>query len=165
MAAIGAMLEERRAALDEFGRSRPRAAIAAWYLLSTEGPAAVRIWSTSFSAVKTGPVDLELPPAEGNADMNSIRTLVSRYPLIAFFAMAYILTWLGWTLPERIYTGTVLSGALASLFLLMVPGPLYAALIVTALTQASRASSRSSRSSPSGGWGGDGLRSPCSWRR
>ena len=67
--------------------------------------------------------------------MNAIRTFVGRYPMVAFFAMAYILTWLGWILPERIYAGTVLSGALASLFLLMVPGPLYAALVVTALTQ------------------------------
>jgi membrane protease YdiL (CAAX protease family) len=66
--------------------------------------------------------------------MNSIRTLAGRYPLIAFFAISYVLTWLGWTLPERIYTGTLLSGALATLFLAMVPGPLYAALIVTALT-------------------------------
>ena len=37
-------------------------------------------------------------------------------------------------MPERIYSGTLLSGALATLFLLMVPGPLYAALIVTAIT-------------------------------
>jgi membrane protease YdiL (CAAX protease family) len=67
-------------------------------------------------------------------DMTSIRQLISRYPLIAFFAIAYILTWLGWTLPERIYAGTLLSGAFALPFLLMVPGPLYAALIVTAIT-------------------------------
>ncbi|EJL51178.1 CAAX amino terminal protease family [Rhizobium sp. CF122] len=67
-------------------------------------------------------------------DMTSIRRLISRYPLIAFFAIAYILTWLGWTLPARIYAGTLLSGAFALPFLLMVPGPLYAALIVTAIT-------------------------------
>jgi hypothetical protein len=36
-------------------------------------------------------------------------------------------------MPGRIYSGTVLSGALAALFLLMVPEPLYAALIVTAI--------------------------------
>ena len=66
--------------------------------------------------------------------MTSIRRFVCRYPLIAFFAIAYVLTWLGWTLPERIYAGTLLSGALALPFLLMVPGPLYAALIVTAIT-------------------------------
>jgi membrane protease YdiL (CAAX protease family) len=65
--------------------------------------------------------------------MNSIRALVSRYPLIAFFAVAYVLTWLGWTVPERIYAGTLLSGALALPFLLMVPGPLYAAVTVTAI--------------------------------
>ena len=67
--------------------------------------------------------------------MNPIRTFVGRYPLVAFFAIAYVLTWLGWILPERIYAGTVLSGALALPFLLMIPGPLYAALIVTALTR------------------------------
>lgn len=56
------------------------------------------------------------------------------HPRACQLAIAYILTWLGWTLPERIYTGTLLSGALALPFLLMVPGPLYAALIVTAVT-------------------------------
>ncbi|MBP2486322.1 CPBP family intramembrane metalloprotease [Rhizobium sp. PRIMUS64] len=66
--------------------------------------------------------------------MTSIRGQISRYPLFAFFAIAYILTWLGWILPERIYAGTLLTGALALPFLLMVPGPLYAALIVTAIT-------------------------------
>jgi membrane protease YdiL (CAAX protease family) len=66
--------------------------------------------------------------------MDSIRRLVSRYPLIAFFALAYVLTWLGWTVPGRIYDGTLLYGVLAVPFLLLVPGPLYAALIVTALT-------------------------------
>lgn len=73
-------------------------------------------------------------PLERNADMTAIRRLVSRYPLIAFFAIACVLTWLGWTLPERIYAGTLLSGALALPFFLMVPGPLYAALIVSAIT-------------------------------
>jgi membrane protease YdiL (CAAX protease family) len=67
--------------------------------------------------------------------MNSVRTLISRYPLTAFFAIAYSLTWIGWTMPERIYTGTLLSGMLALPFLLLVPGPLYAALIVTAATE------------------------------
>jgi membrane protease YdiL (CAAX protease family) len=67
--------------------------------------------------------------------LKSIRTLVSRYPLIAFFALAYSLTWIGWILPDRIYAGTLLSGMLAFPFLLLVPGPLYAALIVTAATE------------------------------
>ncbi len=66
--------------------------------------------------------------------MTSIRRLVRRYPLIAFFVMAYCLTWLGWTLTDRIYAGTIFTGALALPFLLMVPGPLYAALAVTAMT-------------------------------
>lgn len=67
--------------------------------------------------------------------MNSIRPLIRRCPLIAFFMIAYPLTWLGWILPDRIYDGTLLSGALALPFVLMVPGPLYAALIVTAITE------------------------------
>jgi membrane protease YdiL (CAAX protease family) len=67
--------------------------------------------------------------------MKSARALISQYPLIAFFAIAYGLTWLGWILPDRIYAGTLLSGMLALPFLLLVPGPLYAALIVTAVTE------------------------------
>jgi uncharacterized protein len=67
--------------------------------------------------------------------MKSVYTLISRYPLIAFFAIAYSLTWIGWIMPDRIYTGTLLSGMLAVPFLLLVPGPLYAALIVTAATE------------------------------
>jgi membrane protease YdiL (CAAX protease family) len=66
--------------------------------------------------------------------MPSIRAFVRHHPLVAFFVIAYALTWLGWILPDRIYVGTPLSGALALTFLLMVPGPLYAALIVTALS-------------------------------
>jgi membrane protease YdiL (CAAX protease family) len=66
--------------------------------------------------------------------MSFIRTLVRRYPLIVFFAIAYVLTWIGWTVPDRIYAGTLFSGVLALPFLLMLPGPLYAALIVTAIT-------------------------------
>lgn len=67
--------------------------------------------------------------------MKSLRALISRYPLIAFFTIAYSLTWVGWILPDRIYAGTLLSGLLALPFLLLVPGPLYAALIVTAATE------------------------------
>jgi membrane protease YdiL (CAAX protease family) len=67
--------------------------------------------------------------------MNAIRTSITRYPLVAFFAIAYSLTWIGWIVPDRIYTGTLLSGMLALPFLLLVPGPLYAALIVTAVTE------------------------------
>ena len=44
--------------------------------------------------------------------MTSVRT----HPLIAFFAIAYVLTWLGWILPGRIYDGTLLSGASPRLF-------------------------------------------------
>ena len=67
--------------------------------------------------------------------MESVRTFISRYPLMAFFTIACSLTWIGWIMPDRIYAGTLLSGALALPFLLLVPGPLYAALIVTAATE------------------------------
>jgi membrane protease YdiL (CAAX protease family) len=67
--------------------------------------------------------------------MSSIRTLVRRYPLIVFFAIAYVLTWIGWTVPDRIYAGTLFSGVLALPFLLLVHGPLYAALIVASITR------------------------------
>jgi membrane protease YdiL (CAAX protease family) len=67
--------------------------------------------------------------------MNAIRSFVTRYSLIAFFAIAYSLTWIGWIVPDRIYAGTLLSGMLALPFLLLVPGPLYAALIITAVTE------------------------------
>jgi hypothetical protein len=67
--------------------------------------------------------------------MNAIRTSIIRYPLVAIFAIAYSLSWIGWIVPDRIYTGTLLSGMLALPSLLLVPGPLYAALIVTAATE------------------------------
>jgi len=67
--------------------------------------------------------------------MNSIRELVRRSPLAAFFVIACGLTWIGWTVPQRIYAQTPLTFVLALPFLLMVPGPLLAALIVTAMTE------------------------------
>jgi len=67
--------------------------------------------------------------------MMSLRRLVCRHPLAAFFAIAYPLTWIGWILPDRIYAGTLISGVLAFPFLLLVPGPLYAALAVTAIAE------------------------------
>jgi uncharacterized protein len=66
--------------------------------------------------------------------MKPLSTLIFRYPLTAFFAIAYSMTWIGWIMPDRIYTGTLLSGMLAVPFLLLMPGPLHAALIVTAVT-------------------------------
>ncbi len=56
--------------------------------------------------------------------MSNIRTLIGRYPLVAFFAIACSLTWIGWIVPDRIYTGTLLSGMLAFPFLFLAPGPL-----------------------------------------
>ncbi len=58
-------------------------------------------------------------------------TSVRKHPLTAFFGIAYVLTWLGWIMPGRIYDGSLVSGVFASAFLLLVPGPLYAALIVS----------------------------------
>lgn len=64
----------------------------------------------------------------------AIRALVLRRPLTSFFAIACALTWAGWILPDLVYDGTLASGVLALPFFLMVPGPLWAALIVTAAT-------------------------------
>lgn len=64
--------------------------------------------------------------------MKSVLATVRHHPLAAFYGIACSLTWLGWIVPDRIYSGTPLSGALAVFFLLMVPGPLLASLIVTA---------------------------------
>lgn len=66
--------------------------------------------------------------------MNPILSFVRRHPLFSFFVIAYLFTWLGWTVPDRLYNGTLLSGVLSIPFLLMVPGPLLGAIIVTAIT-------------------------------
>ena len=66
--------------------------------------------------------------------MNRFRLFVNRYPLIAFFVLAYSLTWLSVLGVNTIYAGTTLTFLLALPFLLLSPGPLYAAVIVTALT-------------------------------
>lgn len=66
--------------------------------------------------------------------MNPIVSFIKRHPLFSFFAIAYVFTWLGWTMPDIIYTGTPLSTVFTLLFIAMVPGPLYAAIIVTAVT-------------------------------
>ncbi len=66
--------------------------------------------------------------------MNRIRLLVTRHPLIAFFVLAYSCTWLSVFGVNTIYADTTLTFFLALPFLLLSPGPLYAAIIVTALT-------------------------------
>ena len=66
--------------------------------------------------------------------MNHIISFVKRYPLFSFFAIAYLFAWLGWTVPDRLYSGTPLSGVLSVPFLLMIPGPLLGAILVTAIT-------------------------------
>src|SRR6188472_2064682 len=66
--------------------------------------------------------------------MNGIRSLVKRHPLFTFFVLAYAFTWLGWIVPERVYTGTLLTTILAAPFFILLAGPLLAALTVTALT-------------------------------
>jgi uncharacterized protein len=67
--------------------------------------------------------------------MNNIRELVRSHPLTAFFAIAYSFTWIGWTVPDLIYNGTWPSIALALPFALLIPGPLYASVIVTVVTE------------------------------
>lgn len=66
--------------------------------------------------------------------MNRFRLFVNRHPLIAFFVLAYSCTWLSVLGVNTIYAGTTLTFLLALPFLLLSPGPLYAAVIVTALT-------------------------------
>ena len=66
--------------------------------------------------------------------MNAIRALIKRHPLFSFFVISYGFAWLGWTVPDRLYNGSLLTGVLSLFFILMVPGPLFAALIVTAVT-------------------------------
>jgi uncharacterized protein len=65
--------------------------------------------------------------------MKAISSLIKRHPLITFFVLAYSLTWLGWTLPDKIYTGTPLTFILALPFFVMIAGPLLSAIIVTAI--------------------------------
>jgi membrane protease YdiL (CAAX protease family) len=66
--------------------------------------------------------------------MNVISGAVKRNPLTIFFVLSYAFAWLGWTVPDRIYTGSLPSTVFTLFFILMVPGPLIAALIVTAFT-------------------------------
>ena len=66
--------------------------------------------------------------------MNLIISFIKRHPLFSFFVIAYLFAWLGWTVPDRLYSGTILSGVLSLPFLLMIPGPLLGAIIVTAIT-------------------------------
>ena len=66
--------------------------------------------------------------------MNPIFFFIKRHPLFSFFVIAYLFAWLGWIVPDRIYTGTPLSTVLTLPFLLMIPGPLIGALIVTGIT-------------------------------
>jgi uncharacterized protein len=66
--------------------------------------------------------------------MTAITALIKRHPLAAFFTLACSLTWFGGWASNAIYNGTLLSIALALPLALLIPGPLIAALIVTALT-------------------------------
>jgi membrane protease YdiL (CAAX protease family) len=67
--------------------------------------------------------------------MRALTVVVKRYPLVTFFVLSYLFAWLGWTMPERLYRGTMLSGLLALPFIVLVAGPLLAAIIVTAITE------------------------------
>ena len=66
--------------------------------------------------------------------MNAISALVKRHPLVSFFVISYVFAWLGWTMPDLLYTGTLLTTIPTLFFIALVPGPLFAAIIVTAIT-------------------------------
>jgi membrane protease YdiL (CAAX protease family) len=66
--------------------------------------------------------------------MTAITTFIKRHPLAAFFTLACSLTWFGGWASDTIYNGTLLSIALALPFALLIPGPVIAALLVTAIT-------------------------------
>jgi membrane protease YdiL (CAAX protease family) len=66
--------------------------------------------------------------------MNAIISFVRRQPLIAFFILAFGLTWGGGWVADTFYTGSTLSGVMVLPFLLLSPGPLLGALIVTGIT-------------------------------
>ncbi len=62
-----------------------------------------------------------------------MRSLVKRQPLIAFFLMAFVLTWgAGWV-ADTLYSGTTRSALLVFPLLLASPGPLLSALMVTGI--------------------------------
>jgi uncharacterized protein len=66
--------------------------------------------------------------------MNPIVAFIKRQPLIAFYILAFGLTWgAGWV-ADTFYTGNTLSGLLVLPFLLLSSGPLIGALVVTAIT-------------------------------
>jgi uncharacterized protein len=66
--------------------------------------------------------------------MTAITALIKRHPLAVFFTLACSLTWFGGWASDAMYNGTLLSIALALPLALLIPGPLIAALIVTAIT-------------------------------
>lgn len=66
--------------------------------------------------------------------MKPIISFVKRQPLIAFFILAFGLTWGGGWAADTFYTGSTVSGVMVLPFLLLSPGPLLGALIVTAVT-------------------------------
>ena len=66
--------------------------------------------------------------------MNPIVSFVKRQPLLAFYILAFGLTWgCGWV-ADTFYTGSTLSGLLVLPFLLLSAGPLIGALVVTGIT-------------------------------
>jgi membrane protease YdiL (CAAX protease family) len=66
--------------------------------------------------------------------MNAITSFVKRYPLVVFFVLAYLFTWLGWLVPERVDRSTPLGWVAAGLTFLLMAGPLLSALLVTAIS-------------------------------
>src|SRR6266498_3430166 len=66
--------------------------------------------------------------------MNTVLSFVKRHPLITFFVIAYLFTWLGWLVPERVDRSTPFGFIAALITFPLMAGPLLAALLVTALT-------------------------------
>jgi membrane protease YdiL (CAAX protease family) len=73
-------------------------------------------------------------PIAKERTVNAIKSIVKRYPLITFFVLAYLFTWLGWLVPERVDRSTLLGWIAAGITFPLMAGPLLSALLVTAIT-------------------------------
>ena len=65
--------------------------------------------------------------------MKTITAFVKRHSLITFFVIAYIFTWLGWLVPERVDRGTPFGWVAALITFPLMAGPLLSAILVTAM--------------------------------
>ena len=66
--------------------------------------------------------------------INAITPFAKRHPLITFFVIAYLFTWLGWLVPEWIDRSMSLGWVAALITFPLMAGPLLVAPIVGALT-------------------------------